>query len=113
MLVSTDEPLDRLRVGSRESESEPEPESLRVLVGPGVFYYEYSLVDQTLVFGREEKRDGDENQSQEEILRSGYLLVSQVEHVVEEGGHREEREERERGYDYKRVRQTGRPGSWT
>lgn len=54
LLVPTDEPLDRFRARSRK------PKSFCVLV-PRVFHYNYDLVDQTLVFGRKEKRNRDED----------------------------------------------------
>lgn len=54
VVVPSDEPLDRFRACSRK------PKSFCVLV-PRVFQYNYDLVDQTLVFGREEKRYRDED----------------------------------------------------
>lgn len=87
VVVPTDEPLDRFRACSRK------PKSFCVLV-PRVFQYNHDLVDQTLVFGREEKRNRDEDKGEEEIFRGGYFFVSKVEEVVvEEGREGEDGEE--------------------
>lgn len=97
------EPLNGFRVGSRN------PESLRALV-PRVLEDQQGLVDQTLVLGREEQRHGDENQGQEQVLRSGCIFFSQIEQVEDEE-QREEREDTERGHGEDRAGEPGRPGS--
>lgn len=99
LLGIADEPLDGLGIALGETES------LRVLI-PRVFDNRNAVVDQTLVLARQEKGHGDENQSQQHVLRSGYLFSSSEIEEEEE----EETEERERCHGDEMVGNPDRPG---
>ncbi|KAM1339461.1 hypothetical protein ACFX1X_038783 [Malus domestica] len=67
---------------------EPVTAALVCILIPGMLEDGDATVDQTLVFVRQEKREGDEDQSQEEVFGGGYFFAAEVE-KEEEGDENE------------------------
>ncbi|KAB2595809.1 MORN repeat-containing protein 1-like [Pyrus ussuriensis x Pyrus communis] len=105
--VRPDEPLDRLRASNGLVEP-VEAAPLCILV-PGMLEDGDAAVDQTLVLVRQEKREGDEDQCQEEVFGGGYFFAAEVEEE-EEAGEAEEGEECDGGHRQVLVVDPGRPG---